>query len=364
MGDETVNAKSSKIKVLLVDDSVIALTLLGKMLAEAPDIEVVGITKNGKEALELIPKIDPNVVCTDLHMPVMDGLELTREIMDRYPRPILVVSASVSEGSSNVFHLIEAGALDVFPKPRIEEEVEFQRHANELANRIRILAGVHVFRRRRKEVAKPLWVPPAAGAIPPPKKPLVRMVVIGASTGGPQALQRILCGLPPDFPAPVICIQHIGEGFLDGLAEWLGSVCAHKVEIAREGAAPEPGKVYFPPEEAHLLIDGDGNFKYSRDVPYNGHRPSITVTFTSAAERYGSGALGVILTGMGSDGADGLKSIADAGGMTIAQDEKTSVVFGMPKRAAELGAARNILPLDEIAPMIISCAILNGRAEQ
>lgn len=362
MVDETANAKSSKIKVLLVDDSAIALTLLGKMLAAAPDIEVVGTAKNGVEALELVPKLDPHVICTDLHMPVMDGLDLTREIMDRFPRPILVVSASVSEGSRNVFNLMEAGALDVFTKPRAGEEPEFQRQANELANRIRILAGVHVFRRRRKAAAKPVWVVPAAGAIPPAKISPVRIVVIGASTGGPQALQRVLCGLPPDFPAPVICIQHISEGFLQGLAEWLESVCAHKIDIAREGTAPEPGKVYFPPEETHLLIDDLGNFRFSRDIPYNGHRPSITLTFMSVAERFGSGALGVLLTGMGSDGADGLKMIADAGGMTIAQDEKTSVVFGMPKRAAELGAARNILPLDEIAPMIISYAILNGAA--
>ncbi len=364
MGDEAQNARSSKIKVLLVDDSAIALTLLEKMLAAAPDIEVVGMAKNGKEALELIPKLEPDVVCTDLHMPVMDGLDLTREIMDRYPRPILVVSVSVREGGSNVFNLMEAGALDVFTKPRIGEEPEFRRQSNELANRIRILAGVHVFRIRRKTSIKPVWIPPAVGAISPPNKPLVRMVVIGASTGGPQALQRVLCGLPPDFPTPIVCIQHISEGFLAGLAEWLESVCAHKIEIAREGASPEPGKVYFPPEEAHLLIDSGGKFKYSRDIPYNGHRPSITVTFVSAAERYGSGALGVLLTGMGSDGADGLKAIADVGGMTIAQDEKTSVVFGMPKRAAELGAARNILPLDEIASMIISYAILNGAADQ
>ncbi|MBI5179173.1 MAG: chemotaxis-specific protein-glutamate methyltransferase CheB [Nitrospinae bacterium] len=364
MGDETYGGKPPKIKVLLVDDSPTALALLGKMLAETPDIVVVGEAKNGVEALELIPRIDPHVVCTDLHMPVMDGLDMTKEIMDKYPRPILVVSVSVREGSKNIFHLMEAGALDVFPKPRGGEKAEFLRQSNELANRIRILAGVHVFRVCRNGAVKPVWAPPSAVAIPRVETPLIKVVVIGASTGGPQALQRVLCGLPLNFPAPVICIQHIGEGFLKGLAEWLESVCVHKIEIAREGTLPEAGKVYFPPEEAHLLFDNGGRFKYSRDIPYNGHRPSITATFTSAAERYGSNALGVLLTGMGSDGADGLKAIFDANGITIAQDERTSVVFGMPKRAAELGAARNILPLDEIAPMIISYISFNVRAGQ
>lgn len=341
-----------KIKVLLVDDSLIALTLLRKMLSSALDVEVVGTGKNGMEALELIPKINPAVVCTDLHMPVMDGLELTREIMDRYPRPILVISASVSEGNTNVFQLMDAGAVDVFPKPRGGLETEYIRQADNLINRIRILAGVLVFRKKKEEAAQACVVP--AEARFQARQTLSRIVVIGASTGGPQALQHILSRLPPDFPLPVVCIQHIGNGFLKGLAEWLQSICAINIEIAAEGAAPMPGTVYFPQEEAHLLIDGQGKFKYSLETPLNGHRPSVNVTFRSVAERYGSGAIGVLLTGMGSDGAEGLKAMADAGGMTIAQDEATSVVFGMPKRAVELGAARSVLPLDEIAPMILA----------
>ena len=175
-----------KIKVLLVDDSIIALTLLRKMLSSAPDIEVVGTAKNGREALELLPGLNPAIVCTDLHMPVMDGLELTREIMDRYPRPILVISASVSEGNSNVFQLMDAGAVDVFSKPHGGLETEYIRQSNDLVNRIRILAGVHVFRKRKKEAALACVVPPEARF--QAKQTRLRIVAIGASTGGPPAL--------------------------------------------------------------------------------------------------------------------------------------------------------------------------------
>ncbi len=348
-----------KIKVLLVDDSLIALTILKKMLSTAPDIEVMGTAMNGRDALALVPKLDPTVVCTDLHMPVMDGLELTREIMDKYPRPILVISASVSEGNNNVFQLLNAGAVDVFPKPHGGLETEYIRQANNLINKVRILAGVHVFRRVKKDAAMPVCIMPAEMPLPA-KQAHLRIVAIGASTGGPQALQNILSRLPANFPLPIVCIQHIGDGFLEGLVEWLNSVCAVKIEIAQEGAAPLPGVVYFPREGAHLLIDGNGRFKYSLGAPFNGHRPSVTEAFRSIAERYGNGVIGVLLTGMGNDGAEGLKTIAEAGGLTIAQDEKTSVVFGMPKCAIELGAAKNVLPLEEIASMIMSRVTMNG----
>ncbi len=358
MNREAENGRS-KIKVLLVDDSQIALVLIKKMLSTAPDIEVVGTAKNGREALELIPNVDPTIVCTDLHMPVMDGLELTREIMDKCPKPILVISASVSEGNTNVFQLMDAGAVDVFPKPRGGLETEYILQSNDLINKLRIIAGVHVFRRARKDATAPVCTIPAEMRLPA-KQAHLRMVAIGASTGGPQAFQYILSRFPVNFPIPVICVQHIGDGFMEGFVEWLNAVCAVKIEIAQEGAAPLPGVVYFPRGGAHLLIDAGGRFKYSLGAPCNGHRPSISATFTSVAEYCGNGVIGVLLTGMGNDGAEGLKEIADRGGLTIAQDEKTCVVFGMPKCAVELGAARNVLPLEGIAPMIMSRVSMNG----
>ncbi len=345
------NNISGKITVLLVDDSAIVLTVLKRILAPCPDIEVVGTARDGREALERIPKLSPRVICTDLHMPVMDGLELTREVMDRFPTPILVVSVSVKDNVMNVFKLLEAGAVDVFPKPHGILEGDYCDSRNELAQKIRILAGVNVVRRRRRIEAPspPLKDEPAVSP---------KIVVIGASTGGPVALQRVLSALPPSFPLPIVCVQHISDGFLLGLVEWLDSVCGLKMAIAREGWQPLPGTVYFPPEGTHLLFNAEGRFRYSRENGVNGHRPSVSMTFESAANIFGDAAIGVLLTGMGSDGASGMKAIHDAGGITIAQDEKTSVVFGMPKQAIELGAAREVAPLEEIASLIMSYAAI------
>ncbi|MBI3581856.1 MAG: chemotaxis-specific protein-glutamate methyltransferase CheB [Nitrospinae bacterium] len=356
--EDTVGAKR-KTRVLLVDDSPLALVLLKRMVASAPDLEVVGAAKDGREALELIPGANPDVVCTDLHMPVMDGLELTREIMRDFPRPILVVSASVSEGNRNVFELIEAGAVDVLPKPKGGGEEEFAAQAGDLIGKIRILSGVRVFRRRKKGAEKPKTAPPLEARFP--KKPgRFQIVAMGGSTGGPQAFQLILSRFPAGFNLPIVCVQHIGEFFADGLREWLGSVCDLRVEIAKEGAEPTAGVVYFPPGGADLVFDEAGKFKYLYDTPINGHRPSIDLTFGSVAKRFGSGAIGVLLTGMGRDGAEGMREIADAGGMTIAQDEATSIVFGMPKSAVELGAVQSVLPLEEIAPAIMRAVAQNG----
>ncbi|MCR4287621.1 MAG: chemotaxis-specific protein-glutamate methyltransferase CheB [Deltaproteobacteria bacterium] len=334
--------QNKAIRVLLVDDSPVALHVLRKMLSGARDIEVAGTAANGEEALGMIPRLDPHVICTDIHMPVMDGIGLTQEVMDRFPKPILVISVSAKNPESrNVFRILQLGALDIFPKPS-GEEPGYEGQARELQARIRILAGVHVFRRMPK--AEPITYQRVVSTIKAPK-----VIVIGASTGGPQALQEILSRLPADFPAPVVCVQHIGEGFMAGLVEWLGSMCRIKVKQAVDKETPKPGTAYFPEEGTHLVFDPSGRFSHSRDKPVNGHRPSITVTMRSAAETFKSSATGVLLTGMGNDGAEGMKAIGDAGGFTIAQDERTSVVFSMPNAAIGLKAVRLVLPLDDIA---------------
>jgi len=325
------------------------LNILKRMLSSSPDIEVVGTAGHGQEALELIPLLQPAVVCTDLYMPVMNGLELTREIMARYPRPILVVSVSVDDGSSHVFNVLEAGALDVFAKPRHGFDAASTDFAADLAQKIKILAGVRVFRKSAPPTPAP------AAATPYRQRPAlkieapVRLVVMGASTGGPQALRTILTGLPANFPCPVICIQHISEGFLPGLMEWLASECRLEVTIAQPGHRPVPGVVYFPREQTHLTFDHQGRFVTSLKPPVDGHRPSITLTMQSAAQCFDRGVVGILLTGMGKDGADGLQAIARAGGITIAQDKATCVVFGMPRQAIELGAAQFVMSLEEVA---------------
>jgi two-component system chemotaxis response regulator CheB len=340
---------SGKVKVLLVDDSALVLTILKRMLSTTPDIEVVGTARHGQEALELIPRLQPGVILTDLHMPVMDGLQFTREVMARYPRPILVVSVSVGEDSPNAFNLLEAGAVDVFPKPRDGLDNRTPGFALELVQKIKILAGVRVFRKSPLSTPAPAAAPPPKMAIAVEIKEPLRLVVIGASTGGPQVLLAILAKLPADFLVPVVCVQHISEGFLKGLVEWLASACRMKVRIAQTGEMPAPGVIYFPQERTHLKLDPQGRFVISLEPPVDGHRPSITATMRSVAARYGSGVMGVLLTGMGKDGAEGMLNIARAGGITIAQDEASCVVFGMPKQAIELGAARYVMSPKEMA---------------
>ncbi|MEH1937101.1 MAG: chemotaxis-specific protein-glutamate methyltransferase CheB [Nostoc sp.] len=358
---------SAPIRVFLVEDSLVALTILKRILASSPEVNVVGTAVNGVEALEQIPAAQPQVICTDLHMPKMDGLELTRRIMTDYPRPILVISASVNtqEDSRNVFKLLQAGALDVFPKPSIDSLSDYEQVKHELINRIKVLAGVTVFTRH---ISRTTTVEPRTQPISPkiqpktfsPKPvrnsqfPLPKVVAIGASTGGPQALYTILKQLSANFPVPILCVQHISEGFLQGLVDWLAGECSLRVTIAQPGEFPKPGTVYFAPERQHLQLDTQGRLITVSTPPVSGHRPSVTALFQAVATCYPRSAVGILLTGMGRDGADGLQAIAQAGGTTIAQNEQTCVVFGMPKEAIALGAAQHILPISEIAPMLLN----------
>ena len=362
------------IRVLLVDDSKIAIAVLKKSLAKFPDIEVVGVAGDGAIALEMIPRLDPDVVCTDFHMPNMDGLELTRRLMHDHPLPILVISVSVrDEKSATVFKLLEAGAVDVLPKPwgGLSPQ-ETENLSEELYHKIKVVSGVVVFHKHDDPDAprrEPAISAKTTGPLSQPTKPLSvsggdvsssspkpgwspRILTIGASTGGPQALLNILSGLDEKIDLPVVCIQHISAGFMRGLVEWLDQNLKLNVSVAVNGQKPEKGKVYFPEEGAHLLFDTKGQFRLSAEPPLRGHRPSVTMTFNSICEYYGSSVLGVLLTGMGDDGAAGLKNIYDAGGHTLVQDQQSSTVFGMPRVAIELGAAREILSLKDMAPRI------------
>lgn len=344
------------VRVLLVDDSPLALMVLQQMLAAAPEIEVVGTANNGRDALQMIPTLKPTVICTDYHMNGMNGLEFTQQVMARYPRPILVVSAAVKPTDTDrVFPLLEAGAVDVFPKPVGGPEAIAQA-TEAFIKKVKIVSGVWVRGRPTKGLVSQVMTEASPTSetsltVRPPQ-----LVAIGASTGGPQALQTILSGLPGRFPLPILCVQHISSGFLPGLISWLGAHYQGKVQIARAGELPAPGRVYFPEENTHLVIDRTGRLQLSQEPPLGGHRPSVTVTFRSVAAYYGNAAIGVLLTGMGRDGGEGMQALAQAGALTIAQDEATSVIYGMPKDAVERDAARAILPLTEIAPALIEAA--------
>ncbi|MDD4881435.1 MAG: chemotaxis-specific protein-glutamate methyltransferase CheB [Gallionellaceae bacterium] len=340
------------IRVLLVDDSLITLVILKRIISTAPEIEVVGTATNGKEALALIPALKPDVICTDLHMPVMDGLEFTREVMDRFPHPILVLSISVQKDqTSNIFQLLEAGAIDVMAKPRGNAEADYAVDQRELIGKIKVLAGVVALRKRRKEPHA--MASPGMNGLPTIKGVPPRIIGVGASTGGPQAFEEVLSHLPGKLPVPLLCVQHISEGFMQGLVDWLAQKCAMKISIAESGLLPQPGTAYFPREGSHLLLDDQGRLECSNALPCNGHRPAIDITFKSLARHYGNGAVGVLLTGMGRDGVDGMVAIAQAGGVTIAQDEASSIIFGMPKEAIAAHAARFVLPLTKVAPTLV-----------
>ncbi|MBO9999851.1 MAG: chemotaxis-specific protein-glutamate methyltransferase CheB [Cyanobacteria bacterium SID2] len=355
------------IRVLVVEDSPVAQAILKRILVNCPDIELVGMAKTGKEALHLLTQVRPDVICTDLHMPEMGGLELTEEIMATRPHPILVLSASVqAEDTQNVFRVLNAGAVDVLPKPIASTSGNWEALKQELISKIRVLSGVSVFTHRRSSSAS-LMVKTAPQQyfthererVRVPKPPLsvrrlsYQIVAIGASTGGPQALLTILSAMPKTLPVPIVCVQHISRGFLEGLVKWLDAECQISVSIAEAGQRAKPGTAYFPPEDRHLIVDRSRCFCYSDAPPLAGHRPAVTMTFESVARHYGRQTLGVLLTGMGKDGASGLLEIDRAGGLTIAQDEASSVVFGMPKEAIALNAVQQVLPLSQIAPTIL-----------
>ena len=293
-------------------------------------------------------------------MPKMDGLEFTKEVMSKHPLPILVISVSVqTEQRHRIFELLEAGAVDIFPKPRSNTNASQDAQLNQLRliNKVKVLAGVKVFRKRTlgSIQSQPLSPAPASNFSANLGNSLsrIKLVAIGTSTGGPQALQTIFDALPANFPVPIVCVQHISHGFLDGLIKWLNTTCPLSIQIATTGTTPKPGTIYFPPEKKHLELNSQGKLVCSDSPPVGGHRPAVDVTFKSVAQVCGSKAIAILLTGMGKDGAAGMQMIQQSGGLTIAQDQESCVIFGMPKEAIALGGVKHTLPLPKIAPFLL-----------
>lgn len=328
------------IKIIMVDDSPVVLHIYRKLLAAFPGIEVLATFTSATDALEAIPVLQPDVITTDFHMPKMNGLEFINELMDRFPKPVLVISSSVQQtgDEETIFALLEAGAVDVFPKPMIQVEDEFRKTGIALAKKLSIISGVLTIRRRKKNHYAVNHSFELLNGIPSSLAGY-KMVSIGASTGGPQVLTSIFQNIRGDFPLPVVCVQHISEGFIAGLVEWLDNNSPLQVKFAVDGEFPENGTVYFPPEDNHLKFAQNGKFLLEQTPPKNGHRPSVDETFHSAAAVFGSKNIAVLLTGMGSDGAEGMKAIRGRGGFTIAQDEQSCTVYGMPRVAVETGGA-------------------------
>jgi two-component system chemotaxis response regulator CheB len=343
------------IKVLIVDDSQSARQLLTEILNSAPDIHVVGTAGNGLEALEAIKRVRPDVITMDIYMPLMDGFETTSRILETDPIPIIIVSACyTAEEVEKTFMAIGVGALAILPKPRITD-LTYKESAKEIVQTVRLMSEVKVVTRRSRlprkgtENGKPLCIV-TRGL--PLNATAIRAVVMGASTGGPPVLQTILSLLPPDFPVPVLVVQHIASGFLQGMIDWLGQTVSLPISIALHGEPAQPGHIYFAPDGCHMSIAGDNRMLLSTEPPENGMRPSISHLFRSAAGSLRRHAAGVLLTGMGKDGAVELKLMRDRGAVTIAQDEESSVIYGMPGEAVKLEGALYVLPPDSIAEIL------------
>ena len=344
-------------KVVLVEDSPVALEILQRLLNSSPDVDVVGTARNGVEGLEVITKTKPDVICTDFMMENMDGLEMTQRVMADDPRPILVISNFVQKKDvDNVFRLLQAGAADVFPKPSTDSPTDYEKLKSALVTKIKVLSNMKVTQKRpgQPHSAKPMTSGAFSG-----NQPLmtnvssrVKAIAIGASTGGLQSIQKIVCQLPANFPLPIICTVHVSTGVLSGLVNWLSAECPLKVKIAQVGESPAPGTVYFAPEKCDLELDNRGKFIYSNCPVEDKHCPSISVTFKSVARFYGRATAGVLLTGLGCDGAEGLQAIAQAGGITLAQDDKGGA-YGMVKEAMNLDAVQQVLAIEKIAPFLL-----------
>ena len=328
------------IRVLVADDSELFRELLVRVVAEDPGFDVVAIAADGNAAAGLARSVRPDVITMDLNMPDADGFSGIARIMSETPTPILVLTANPEEAVG--FRALSLGALDILEKP--QATTDLGEYGQLLRSRLRLLAGVKVIRHLRGLRDRKVTAPRAAA------RP--ELVVVGASLGGPRALATLLRGLPPDFPVPVAVVQHIADGFTEGLASWLGTESRLDVREAVDGAPLLPGRVLLAPTGRHLLV-ADGVARLSDAPPVDTFKPSVTPLFVSAARVYGARACGVLLTGMGRDGAEGLRAIKDAGGPTIAQDEATSAVFGMPRAAIELGAVDRVLPLDDIPRVLV-----------
>ncbi len=338
------------IRVLVVEDSPLMCKVLTNMMNSDPQILVAAVANNGKEAVELVPLVKPDFITMDMDMPVMDGLEATKQIMAYHPTPILIVSSSVfKQGMERVFKAISHGALDVIDKSELEL-VGNKRSGEALITKIKFLTSVRVDQSRVKARRERSIVD-----LRTPKKKLSdKIVALVASTGGPQALLKILQRLPEDFPCGILIVQHITSGFLAGLVDWLAKECKIKVKIGEDSEDIRPGVAYIAPDNFHMKVTEIGRIGLSDEPARNGHKPSGDVLLESVAKAYGKGGVAAILTGMGRDGAIGMKAIKQSQGMTIAQSEKSCVVFGMPGAAVEMDAVDKVLPLEGIAEEIVS----------
>jgi two-component system chemotaxis response regulator CheB len=358
------------IRCLVVDDSRVFRAILRTILAVAPDVEVVGEAADGDDAIDKVRSLRPDVVTMDVRMPGKDGLAAIEEIMQVAPTPIIVVSAEAGPEKQEVsFWALELGAIEVLAKPRSDGPGRFEREAEAIRSAVRAVSGLRLATRHRR---RPVRLPAPPGAAAPPRPafstpaearpttPGPRVLGVAASTGGPAALARVLRALPPDYALPILVVQHIAQGFERGLVHWLGSETRLVVKIAEDREPVRAGNVYVGPDGRPLVVER-GAVRLVEGPAVRGFRPSGTTLLATLAREYGPAAAGLVLSGMGDDGADGLRAVRDRGGWTAAQGPASSVVFGMPRAAIDRGAAQVTLELDEIAPALVRLAARRGQ---
>ncbi|MGD0231013.1 MAG: chemotaxis-specific protein-glutamate methyltransferase CheB [Syntrophorhabdales bacterium] len=341
------------IEVLVVDDSPVACALLSHVLSSDPGIRVIDAAGSGRDAIESIKRHRPDIVTMDINMSYMNGFEATRIIMETDPLPIVIVTdrPDIHELEMS-FQAIEAGALAVLQKPHGPGHPAYATNVKDLITAVKLMSEIKVVK-RRKSIAEKKGAPRINAVDTLLSRPAeVKVIAIGASTGGPPVIETILSGLSKDFPLPVVIVQHMAPGFTEGLAEWLRRKSSLSVHVAERSGVIRPGHVYLAPDGFQMKVDANGRLLCTDDGPENGLRPSVSYLFRSVSKVFGKASVGVLLTGMGKDGAEELKVMKEKGALTIAQDEESSVVFGMPGEAIRINAATYALPPDRIVSML------------
>jgi two-component system chemotaxis response regulator CheB len=339
---------SAPVRVLVIDDSALMRKMIPQIIERDHEIQVVGTAMDGEFGLKKIGELHPHVITLDLEMPRMDGMETLRQIMRKHKLPVIIVSSHTTDGASSTFKALALGAFDFVAKPRDAASAQMEQIATELIGKIKVAAKAEP-RVKANVSLEPTKVHKLKSK---PRKAPTKIVAIGISTGGPNALQYMLAQLPGDFPGSIVVVQHMPEGFTDMFARRLNECCAIEVKEAQSGDMLQAGRALICPGNRHIRVRrmplGD-MVVLADDERVNGHRPSADVLFKSVAQEFASGAVGVIMTGMGEDGADGLGALKASGALTIAQDEQSCVVFGMPKVAIEKGYAQRVVSLEMMA---------------
>jgi two-component system, chemotaxis family, protein-glutamate methylesterase/glutaminase len=343
------------IKVLIVDDSALMRALLTEIIGGAPDLEVVGSAPDPIAAREMIKSLNPDVLTLDVEMPKMDGLEFLSRLMKLRPMPVVMISSLTARGSEVTLQALELGAVDFIAKPRAESATLLQAYSEEIRDKIRAAKTAHL--RRPQVVAAPASVRAEAPTAGISSRVLTeKLIAIGASTGGTEAIKEVIVRLPAEVPGIVI-VQHMPEAFTPSFAKRLDSLGAVRVVEARGGERIQPGHAYLAPGHSHLLVKKSGAgwvTELSQSEPVNRHRPSVDVLFNSVAKEAGKNAIGVILTGMGKDGAQGMLAMRQTGAWNIGQDQDSCVVYGMPREAAQVGAVDEVTSLNNVAARLLA----------